>query len=114
MPASEHVEQLLTRLEQLTQHIVEWIEEERTISLDRVRVLYQQREEVLQQLQTAIFHSEAPWSAEQIKVWKKRVDTIQDIDRKIVEKLGKKVESLKQQLLQRQKQKQVLRYQGQK
>jgi len=111
MPASEQVEQLLARLEQLTSDIAEWIEDKRTLSLERVKVLYQQREEILQQLQTMIFHSALPWTTEQIKVWKKRVDIIQDVDRKIVKQLEKKVESLKQELLQRQKQRQVLQYQ---
>ncbi len=111
MLASENVEQLLIRVEQLTHDIVKWVEGERAISLDRAKVLYQQREEVLQQLKAAIFHSGVPWTAEQIKVWKQRVDTIQDIDRKIVKQLGQRINLLKQQLLQRQKQKQVLRYQ---
>ncbi len=111
MPGSERVDQLLHHLRDLTTQLAAWVEGEQDMPIARAEVLYRQRAEVLKQLEQLVFHSGERWTIAQIKVWKEQVDIIQDIDRKIVDKLKEKLETAKTELLMRQKQKQVLRYQ---
>lgn len=107
MPKFKKIEEEFAKLESLTEQILAWAQDQLPISIERVRVLYKQREESLQQLYRLIFENSKKWNIEQINVWKRKADIIQEADQKIVELLNLKIAQTKEELLAKERQKQM-------